>query len=156
MSLHARELSACIASCSSLQYQQPLPGQTPLAILLASTPVAAMGKTTTKPNVPKKGKMDKGGSRKAKPAATAAVARTKAKAKPAAQAVPPEGTLSKIPDVSMLPDPEAPPGFHLMVRCSNCDRSQVFVWKLYHLSKCVVCEQPWIQSIQDGGMMWRW
>ena len=90
---------------------------------------------------------------KAQPKAKAkakATATAKAKFQP-----PAPGTISKLPQVSQV-NPESPPGYNLLLRCSGCSSSAIFAWKLYHRSRCVVCSQPWLQSLHDGGLHWRW
>ena len=95
---------------------------------------------------------------KAEPKAKAMVAMLKATAKAKAKAKfqpPAPGTISELPQVSQV-NPESPPGYNLLLRCSGCSSSAIFAWKLYHRSRCVVCSQPWLQSLHDGGLHWRW
>ena len=124
-----------------------------VAMLKATAKAKAQAKAKAKAQAKAKAKAKAQAKAKAKAKATA-TAKAKAKAKAKFQA-PAPGTISELPQVSQV-NPESPPGYNLLLRCSGCSSSAIFAWKLYHRSRCVVCSQPWLQSLHDGGLHWRW
>ena len=75
---------------------------------------------------------------------------------PIANTTDPEpGTVTTLPGVEDIGH-AWPIGGNLVLRCTNCASSQIFLHRLYSLIHCSVCGQHWLQSLRIGGIAWRW